>query len=81
MRSSLDEGMPIPGFIVAELRSRTEDVDLVIETTEAHVRLTTHSTASARPDEHLVTLAPPVPTRPSLYPGLMLNNRLLLDLK
>ena len=75
LRSSLEDGLPLPSFVIAELRSRDEDVDIVIETTEAHVRLTTNDQTVPQPNERMVSLVPPNPIRSSIYPGLTLNNR------
>ena len=76
LRATLDDGPPLPSFVVSDLRSRNDDVDIVIETTEAHVRLTTSGTANPRPNERIVNLTSPVPVRSSIiYPGIMLDNR------
>ena len=75
LHSSLEEGLPLPSFVIAELRSRDENVDVVIETTEAHVRLTTNDSTVPQSNERIVNLVPPNPTRSSIYPGLTLNNR------
>ena len=76
LNTTLEEGLALPAFILSDIRAQEEDVDVVIETTMAKVRLTTSSTPEKRPHEQTVILAPPLPLRPSdSYPGIMLDNR------
>ena len=77
LRTSLEEGSPIPLFMMADIRSRPRDTDIVVATTNANVRLTTRDAVEERPNERTLTLPDPSPVVDTIYPGIKLNNRFL----
>ena len=72
LQTTLDEGVPLPAFIMAEVRSRDEKTDLVIETVNAQVRLTHSGSESSSTDKSVVLVAPPTPVS-TIYPNIYLN--------
>ena len=72
LHSTLDEGVPLPIFVMAEVRSRDEQTDLVIETAEAQVRLTHSGSGSTTADKSVVLVAPATPIS-TIYPNIYLN--------
>ena len=75
LRTSLEEGAPVPLFMMADIRSRSNDTDIVVATTNANVRLTTSDNVDERPNERTLSLPAPVPVVDTIYPGISLNNR------
>ena len=75
LRTSLEEGSPVPLFMLSDIRSRPNDTDIVVETVNANVRLTTSDAVDERPNERTLTLPAPAPLVDTIYPGLKLNNR------
>ena len=61
LHSTLEEGSPLPGFILAEIQSRDEPTDIVIDTVEAQVRLTNNISSSSAADKSVVLAAPAKP--------------------
>ena len=60
LQVSLNEGPPVPYFVLSDIRSRDDDEEMVIETTRMNVRLRTSGPGSASPD----------PDASMAYPGL-----------
>ena len=75
LKTSLEEGPPLPNFILADVRSRDADRDLVMETTKFRVRLTTSDVGDERPNERTLSLTPPAPVIDTIYPGINLDQR------
>ena len=74
LRTTLDDGLPLPAFILSEVRSRDEKTDIVIETVDAQVRLTAPGTTVGHESETPgVVLAAPASPVTTIYPNLYLN--------
>ena len=72
LRTSLEHGLPIPAFILSEVRSRDEKTDIIIETLDAQVRLTNPGSATSSLDDSVVLAAPVTPTT-TIYPNIFLD--------
>ena len=75
LKTSLEEGPPLPNFVIADLRSRDVNRDIVMDTTKFRIRLTTSDVAEEWPNERTLSLTPPTPTVDTIYPGIKLDNR------
>ena len=73
LRTSLEEGVPVPLFMMSDLRSRPSDTDIVIDTVQSRVRLTTSDGTDERPNERTLNLPAPAPLVDTIYPGLKLK--------
>ena len=72
LHSTLDQGSPLPSFILAEVRSRDDKTDIVIETVTAQVRLTHSGSPSSQLDNSVVLAAPSTPVT-TIYPNVYLD--------
>ena len=75
LKTSLEEGPPLPNFIVADIRSRDTDKDVILNTSKFRVRLTTSDVGDERPNERTLTMTTPAPVIDTIYPGINLDNR------
>ena len=75
LKTSLEEGPPLPNFILADIRSRDTDKDVILNTSKFRVRLTTSDVGDERPNERTLTMTPPAPVVDTIYPGINFDNR------
>ena len=72
LRSTLKDGSPLPGFVLAEIQSRDQPTDIVIETVTAQVRLTNNVSSSTSTENSVVLAAPATPVS-TIYPNVFLD--------
>ena len=72
LRSTLEDGLPIPAFILSEVQSRDEKTDILIDTVVAQVRLTTPGSDTSTLDNTVVLAAPTSPET-TIYPSIYLD--------
>ena len=65
LQVSLNEGPPVPFFVLSDIRSRDDDEEVVIETTRMNVRLRTSGPGAASPDHDSSTDYPGLNPDPS----------------
>ena len=75
LRTTLEEGAPLPLFIIADLQSRDGDDDLVISTSHANVRLTT-TTVNSSVSGSATVGSTEVDLSNTIQPGLCYETRL-----
>ena len=75
LKTSLEEGPPVPNFILADVRSRDTNKDVILDTTRFRVRLTTSDVGDERPNERTLSMKSPAPVIDTIYPGITLDNR------
>ena len=72
LHATLDQGSPLPAFILAEVQSRDDKTDIVIETVTAQVRLTHPGSPASTADDSVVLAAPSTPVS-TIYPNVYLD--------
>ena len=72
LHSTLDQGSPLPAFILATVRSRDDKTDIVIETVSAQVRLTHSGSPTSTANDSVVLAAPLAPVS-TIYPNVYLD--------
>ena len=65
LQVTLNEGPPVPYFVLSDIRARDDDEELVIETTRMNVRLRTSGPGSAVLDPETSTTYPSLNPDPS----------------
>ena len=73
LHTTLDDGPPLPMYLLSEIRARASNENVVIQTTRNQVRLTSGSTDSAADLDGSMVL--PLPNDPiqTPFPGITRN--------
>ena len=76
LNATLNDGPPLPMFMLSEIRAREGGENSIIATTRGNVRLTANGSGTDDPDhENSMVLPTPIDPIQTPYPGITMNPR------